>query len=364
MALSFLNSSILFEGSDAEEKVDGVEEMEELKEVEETLDEYPEPDENTIDEIETEAVRDFASLEAASFIIDAAVMETALLQGESQATTLMENAVTDTLKKVKDFLISIAKKIKAFFLKLIQNLKVFFMNGKEFVKKYKNDLTNKTTKGFKKSYHKMDFSKIDAVDSWADKFKKKADDTKAWVDADKLKAPEADEKDFSDEAFEKEIKNETKVDSIGKVKEYLEKECGIYGEKTEISDFSQGASVAEMIKFIEGSDSIINATKNAEQESSVFYTQLIAKLGAAQKKAEGGEGEQGKLISRIKRYVTQSRKYASFVLTCRKAKIDVAGALQREAISVLKSFMYYNPKVEKNSADFGAQSNMFDAFSI
>lgn len=371
MISTLFNSSILFEGADTE---DAVEEIEELKEVEETLDKYPEADENSIDEIETEAAKDFAMLEAASYIIDVATYETALIKGESVANVVMENAITDTFKKIKEFLIKIAKKIKAFFLKLIQNLKIFFMNGVDFVKKYKSELNSKSKKGFKKNYHEMKYSELNALDSFANGFKSQYEGTLKFVDAnvihDHMKNNKIDE-DYSDEAFEKKIKSVTggKITDTGELKEYLQEKCGMSGETSSIEEFESGPSAADMIKYVEDSVKIIKDAQEAEKESDKNYSNLIQKLDKCandlSSKTEDQE-KNGNAATYVRRMVNVTRKFASFVLACRKAKIDVATAMQRESVSVLKSFMYHNPKVEKNSADFGYESNrnMFDTFSI
>jgi hypothetical protein len=373
MINKLFNSSILFEGAEGVEPE--VEEIEELKEVEETLDEYPEADDSSIDEIETEATRDFAMLEAASYIIDVVTVETALIKGESEAGLLMENAIVDTFKKLKDFLIKIAKKIKAFFLKLIENIKIFFMKGTDFVKKYKTQLTSKSVKGFSKKYHEMKYAQLNAVDGFANGFKSNFDRNLDMVDndkiSDKMRDGKAEEEELSDEEFEKSIKNVTggKITEVSGIKEYLREQCGMDGAASEIDEFKSGPAVAAMIKFVEESTKIIKDAQEAEKESEKQYSALISKLDKCAKdyasKNEDAE-KNGNVASWVRRYANKTRKYASFVLACRKAKIDVAIEMQRESVSVLKSFMYHNPKVEKNSADFGYESNgnMFDTFSI
>ena len=370
MISSLFNSSILFEGADT----DAIEEIEELQEVEETLDEYPEADETTIDEIETEAARDFAMLEAASYIIDVATFETALVRGKSAASVVMENAVTDTFKKIKEFLIKIAKKIKAFFLKLIQNIKVFFMKGTDFVKKYKSELNSKSKKGFSKSYHEMKYSDISALDGFASGFTKQYESSLSFVDEKKISEHMRKtkvEEELSEEAFEKSIKSVTggKVTEVGGLKEYLQDQCGMDGEKSSIEEFASGPSVSDMIKYVEESAKIIKDAEEAQKESEKQYTALIQKLDkfASELSSKDEEKEaNGNVATYARRMANTARKYSSFVLACRKAKIEVATDMVRESVSVLKSFMYFNPKVEKNSADFGYGSNrnIFDSFSL
>lgn len=358
-----MNSKLIFEGDTTPN-----EEIEELKEVEETLDEYPEPDENTLDEIETEAVRDFASLEAASYIIDVVTVETAVFKGEEAGKAVLENAVTDMFKKIKEFIMKIAKKIKAFFLKLITNIKVFFMNGKDFVKKYKDELSKKAKDGFEKSYHKMNYNKIGAVDNLAKTFKGTSDRLSTSISDSKNFDKEfdhAEKSDYTDDEFEKELRNIANVNSIGEIKEYLQKECGIFYDKELIIEFKSGPSVSDMIKYVEDSDKIIKEAQEAQKENESFYSKLLSQLDKAEKKANDTENEtlKSRYLTTIKRQISLTRKYQSVVLECRKSKIDVATAMQKETISVLKSFMYFNPKVEKNSADFGygSNSNMFDS---
>ena len=372
MISSLFNSSILFEGNEEPE----VEEIEELKEVEEKLDEYPTADEDSLDEIETEAVRDFASLEAASYIIDVVTVETAMVHGEEKAMAVMESAITDTFKKIKEFLIKIAKKIKAFFLKLIQNIQVFFMNGVDFVKKYKKELTSKKKDGFEKKYHPMKYSGLDAIDKFADGFGKHftaiSNKLKPEDILKKVANKEEVSEEFSDEAMERDIKNVTggKVTSTGDLRSFLDEECGMDGEARLIVEFGSGPSVQDMVKFVEDSSAIIQDAKSAQVQSENIYKELIDKIDKVAKKFESStEGDSSKnalATSYAKKLISRARKMGTFVISCRKTKIDVATAMQRESVSVLKSFMYRNPKVEKNSADFGYGSNrnMFDSFSI
>jgi hypothetical protein len=374
MISALFNSSILFEGTNVEEPE--VEEIEELKEVEETLDEYPNADEDSLDEIETEAVRDFASLEAASYIVDVITFETAIVHGEERGMAVMEGAIKDTFVKIKEFLIKIAKKIKAFFLKLIQNIQVFFMNGVDFVKKYKKDLIAKKVDGFEKRYHQMKYAELNTVDKFADGFGKYFKAITGQIKTEdilkKVANREEVSEEFSDSDMERDIKKVTggEVETTGDLRPFLDKACGLEGDPELIVEFKSGPSVQAMIKFVEDSNSILQDAKSAQVESERIYKELIDKIdGVAKKFADDSEGDASKnalAASYAKKLISRARKIGTFVIACRKTKVEVATAMQRETVSVLKSFMYRSPKVEKNSADFGYGSNrnMFDSFSI
>lgn len=102
------------------------------------------------DDIVKEFCRDFYMLEATMYVMDIQ-LETAVFEGAS-IESVMENVLTDLIKKAKDSILKLWNKLKNWIRDRIRQLKTAVAASTNFVKKHKSDILkkyNKNKKGFK-----------------------------------------------------------------------------------------------------------------------------------------------------------------------------------------------------------------------
>lgn len=122
---------------------------------------FVQPTLESLSSLLTESAEEAFQLNAGLYIQDI-VIDSAVIEGVSEAEPLLENFVTSTWEKLKKIFNTLRSKVKAWFDAARKRLDILIKTGADFVNKYGAEISKKPTTGFKYSGFHWTASKGDS----------------------------------------------------------------------------------------------------------------------------------------------------------------------------------------------------------
>lgn len=375
-----MNGGFVLEGDDADTK-----EIEAAaKDIKATVDDDPTTETWSNTAMES-LVMDIYNVDKAFHVADV-IAETKVLTEGANPEVLLEGMIMSGIEKIKAAFKKFWVKIKAWFNEIKRQFQIMFMTGKDFIKKFKEEILKKNVKGFSyEGFHYTLGTGDSNVDTVINGVKSAIDVTLDWTDnppsitsskdftADTFKGQKAElikkvsgmsvskEDDLTGtELEEKFIKNLNLGGStdITELREYI---ADSYrdGEnsdgKDEIKDFEK-ESKNDMVSFLEGFDKKIKSIEKNEKDFDKMLSTIIKELDSI-KSNEVTKDDNGNQVPNADgfKYAQYASRVMSALLNVGKAACSVKQAMYKSARaqyeSVLKAYLRYKPAKEGYGAD-------------
>lgn len=270
--------------------------------------------------------------------------EVRCIQEGADPTILMENILTDSVKKIKAALVKFWEKVKAWFKRVLEYFKSLTMKGEKFVKEFGEKIKKKAKnlQGFKYKVYDYDFTKGDALadkiqkDTYAavNKFigdcmtidknvetAKVGEGISKFINDSKEKAENA----FSEDYIENLIKGMTSsASNTSELAEALRLEYhGGYDNKVDVTDFSNGPKVETMLEVVKTAKSTADKIKKDENLFDNNMKAIIAQLDKFKAEGDGADAK----VALAKAYSAGAQK----LLAIGKVGFSGKAAIYKEA---------------------------------
>jgi len=276
-------------------------------------------------EIACEGYADVHKLIAGLYVSDV-LIETAVAEG-SDAEPLIEGAISDFLKKVKDKFIEIKNKIIAWFKKIIENLKIRFTSSAKFVQTYKKQIAEKAKTSAMANFTTTIHTKLIGADIVGEVTKAiETIKTVASTDKGSEKFPEIMAK-----------KVHSKASTIGELKEAITNE--IMGDEDKEKRLSS-SDVNKMIDFCSTINSTIEKLNGIKDKGTKAIDQFIKDLDKV-------NANEDKISKKVSNYNTA----ISAIQQMNTVGVSLVNKANSEFIAILRAFMLFKPAKESYSGE-------------
>ena len=269
-----------------------------------------------------------------------------------QQVVCLEGMVGDVFEKIKSFFKKVWEKIKGWWNTIAKYFQALFTSQAEFVKKFKKELTEKSTTGFKYSAYKYDIGKLEGLKDTASKG---TTDAKAAFVAALQATKGAGE---ATDKLEKITEMKKKVDSSfngGKSggvatfkKELVKSIRDGKSSKKEWKEFGSN-SLHDMIAYIEDNSGRLADLKEAQEavtDAAATYSEEVDKVKSEYEKDNKESTQKSHFITAVNK-ATEVAKYA---LSYQTATLSVANEMTKEISHeferILKSFLHFKATKE------------------
>lgn len=279
-------------------------------------------------------------------------------KSQDEKIAMLESTGDGIFEKIKNFFKKVWEKLAGWWNSVVKFLRSMFMSDKEFIKKYKKELEEKSTDKFEYEGFYFKPSVLDGLEGKVTEITKavKADfDIKLKL----AKDPKSESTIASGEA--------TKIDKAKKdIEKIADTNAGNFGgtasAKNNLKKAFRGdtnskkpikglaaASAGEMIKVLEAGESDLKDLEDLRStvnEAVKAYDDEVDKFKSEFEKAERAATNKSKIITFVNSAVTLAKHGLSyqtgFLATAKECKVE----MHKEYSSVLRSFLRYSPKKE------------------
>jgi hypothetical protein len=327
---------------------------------------YVQEDLAGLQSILSESAHESFQLRAGMYISDV-MMEETVLEGAATPEVLMEAFVKDTFGKIKEMFQKLWAKVRAWFEAAKKTLQRIFLSGENFIKKFKEEINAKESKGFKFTGYNYTIEK--GKSDLAGKIKVIEDTIGASVgfditdvtgDAQQRAIGEKKESHKSDFNLQEEKEKLVKKlghDQMTDITKDLQKSFrnGKDSEE-EFTDFG-GNSKDELIKIIEGNKKYLADINQAQKANDEQFKRVLDAIKRAEAKLKSSEvskddkgGAQAQAKAKAVAFAQHKYNMAHFALTLENqlngVHVEAAKSAAKQAESVLKKFLAYKPAKE------------------
>ena len=279
-------------------------------------------------------------------------------KSQDEKIAMLESTGDGIFAKIKNFFKKVWEKLVGWWNSVVKFLRAMFMSDKEFIKKYKKELEEKSTDKFEYEGFYFKPSVLDGLEGKVDSI------TKIVRAGFELELEMA-----NSVALEKDIASEKAV-KMDKAKKDIEKAAdagagefgGTASAKNNLKKAFRGGtnskktiksmaavSAGEMIKVLEdgeGDLKDLEELRSTVNEAVKSYDDEVDKFKTAFEKAERAATNKSKIITFVNNAVTLAKHGLSyqtgFLATAKECKVE----MHKEYSSVLRSFLRYSPKKE------------------
>lgn len=303
-------------------------------------------------------------LRAGMYVSDI-LMEEAVLEGAATPEILMEGLVKDSFGKIREMFQKLWAKIKAWFEKAKKGLQLMFSSGQAFIKKFKEDIRSKSSKGFSYNGYKYTLNAgHGAVTGKIDTLLKAIGESVDFDISEAQMSTSGQEKSLGDSSGKhkdsfnlsdekEELLKQLGGDDLSEVLKTLAQEFRDGKDsKEDFEDFG-GNSKEELIKMVEDASTAIRAVENAQKTTDTQFGRVLGSINKAKSKIEGtktndeaGAQNKGRLVT----FATHKYNMAHYALTLMASlngvEVEALKEAAKQAESVLKSFLRFKPAKE------------------
>lgn len=298
-----------------------------------------------LNQILFEAAKDINQIHNGLYAADIMMESQVLFEGAS-AEVLLEGVVKDFFDKIIEAFRKLWGKIKAWFQKVYKSIEVFFLPGKDFVKKYGNELHSKDSHGYTYKGHKWNKKAVDKLYQFKNAEKLEVPSfsgVKDLLDASGLKTNSegkvtSTEVKDAQKAILKDAANGKSIENVSELKELLLETAMGDKDKEEIENFSV-YSISEMISFVKDHNKLVTALKKAEKSNQKSIDNVIKGMNNLKKGLS--DADKAAYSSTISNCASVQRFVLTVINAGVECAISVAKKQNTEFVGALKGLMRY-----------------------
>lgn len=316
---------------------------------------YIEATDSGLQTILYESSQEMYALNAALYISDIQLEQTALTEGTEQAEILMENVLKSTWDKIRAMFQKLWAKIKSWFEAIKRKLALMFTSGKKFVDRFKKEIEEKSTKGFE--YEGYDYTLADGeknivtLNGEIDGVLKSEVDFSFDEEQMTVSGQHSSVTGRGDAGGNNDTKaSKEKVTGGKELSAYYEEArkafTGGTDQKKDIKEFSAN-SKDEMMTLVSDGKAQIRSIQNAQSDIDGQFNRVLGTINKVKSSIDKlQEPNRGRMLA----YATHKYNVAHYALTVKSGLANIhVKAIEQAAHDfehILKSFLSYKPAKE------------------